>query len=462
RLALAGPVSSATARVTVGQSQDVRTSRSFADIMVSDPDVAVVSPLTDRSFSILGKKIGATRVTAYDQNKQPVKIFDVQVSYDLSGLSSAIVQFAGPGIKVSWINNHVLLSGVAADAATLDRAVMIARQFDKEAIDTVRVAQQQQVMLEVRFIEASRSASRELGVQWNAFSGNRGVVNIGDQAIATPAPGAQAGSVPLPVTSALSAAGVLSGGPPFGFAVGELIGGKNPLSASINALEQKGLARSLAEPNLVALSGDTASFLAGGEIPVPQVSATGTPSFAYQPYGVGLSFTPTVLKDGLINLVINPEVSEIDPSTTVTIAGSAVPGLTMRRASTTLELRDGQSFMLGGLLQDTGNTAQDQLPWVGNLPVLGALFRSSQYQKNETDLVIVVTPHIVRPLSPVAQVHTPLDGSLPANDIDFFLMGRAEVSPALVRLAAGAPNRPYVGHILDLPKQGGVYVSARN
>ncbi len=461
RLALAGPVSSATERVTVGQSQDVRTDRSFADIMVSDPDIAVVSPLTDRSFSILGKKIGATRVTAYDQNKFPVKIFNVQVSYDLSGLTSAIAQFAGAGIKVSWINNHVLLSGVASDAATLDRAVMIARQFDKDAINTVRVAQQQ-VMLEVRFIEVSRSASRELGVQWNAFSGNRGVVNVGDQAVATPAPGAQPSGVPLPVTDALSAAGVLSGTPPFGFAVGELLGGKNPLSVSINALEQKGLARSLAEPNLVALSGDTASFLAGGEIPVPQVSATGTPSFAYQPYGVGLSFTPTVLKDGLINLVINPEVSEIDPSTTVTIAGSAVPGLTMRKASTTLELRDGQSFMLGGLLQDTGNTAQDQLPWVGNLPVIGALFRSSQYQKNETDLVIVVTPHIVRPLSPVAQIHTPLDGTLPANDVDFFLMGRPEVSPALVRLAAGAPNRPYVGHILDLPKQGGVYVSARD
>jgi pilus assembly protein CpaC len=155
-------------------------------------------------------------------------------------------------------------------------------------------------------------------------------------------------------------------------------------------------------------------------------------------------------------------VSEIDPSTTVTIAGSAVPGLTMRKASTTLELHDGQSFMLGGLLQDNGTTAQDQLPWLGNLPVLGALFRSSQYQKNETDLVIVVTPHIVRPLSPVAQIHTPLDGSLPANDIDFFLMGRPEVSPALVRLAAGAPNRPYVGHILDLPKQGGIYVSAKD
>ena len=165
----------------------------------------------------------------------------------------------------------------------------------------------------------------------------------------------------------------------------------------------------------------------------------------------------------MINLVIKPEVSEIDTAHTVTVAGTSVPGLITRKASTTLELRDGQSFMLGGLLQNQTTTAQDQLPWVGDVPVLGALFRSSQYQKSETDLVILVTPHIVRPMAPNAPIRTPLDGSLPGNDLDFFLMGQAEVSPALVRLAAGAPYRPFVGHILDLPKKGGAYVvSAKN
>jgi pilus assembly protein CpaC len=134
----------------------------------------------------------------------------------------------------------------------------------------------------------------------------------------------------------------------------------------------------------------------------------------------------------------------------------------VRKASTTLELRDGQSFMLGGLLQNTSTTAQDQLPWVGDVPVLGTLFRSSQYQKKETDLVILVTPHIVHPLAPNAPIHTPLDSSLPANDIDFFLMGQAEVSPALARLAVGAMNRPYVGHILDLSRKEAIYVSAKD
>jgi pilus assembly protein CpaC len=185
-------------------------------------------------------------------------------------------------------------------------------------------------------------------------------------------------------------------------------------------------------------------------------------SIDYKPYGVGLSFTPTVLKDGLINLVIKPEVSQLDSGNPVQVAGISVPPLIVRRASTTLELRDGQSFMLAGLLQHTSATAQDQLPWVGDTPVLGALFRSSQYQKNETDLVILVTPHIVRPTRPNEPLHTPLDSSLPPNDIDFFLMGKPEVSPALARLAVGAMNRPYVGHILDMSRTGDNYVSARN
>lgn len=470
----------AIVRVTVGKSQDVRTDRSFADVMVSDPDVAVVSPLTDHSLSILGKKIGATRITVYDRDRQPVQIFDVTVSYDLSGLAGEIAQFAGSGIRISSVGNHIMLSGTAPDAATLDKAMLIARQFDKDAIDTVRVMQQQQVMLEVRFIEVSRQASRELGVQWNIFGGSA-VANIGSglpsNQLPVTAPGGafQQPGLKCPLStlcgganstasvgnaiSSVVAGGVLSGSSPYGFLVSQLT---NQLQLEVNALEQRGLARSLAEPNLVALSGDTASFLAGGQFPVPQAGSLGTVSFTYQPYGVGLSFTPTVLRDGLINLVIKPEVSEIDTSHTVTVAGTSVPGLITRKASTTLELRDGQSFMLGGLLQNTSLTAQNQLPWLGDMPVLGALFRSSEYQKHETDLVIVVTPHVVRPMSPANVVHSPLDNTLPGNDIDFFLMGKAEVSPALVRLAAGAVNRPYVGHVLDLPKKGGVYVSVRD
>ena len=468
-----------TVTVTVGKTEDVRTDQGLAKITVGDPDIADVSPLTDHSLSILGKKIGTTRVTVYDGDKKPVGIFDVEVAYDISRLASEIDRFTGGGIKVASINGRIMLSGMAPDAATLDKAVEIAREFGPDPINTVQVMQPQQVELDVRFIEIDRNASRDLGVQWNLF-GNSVLANVGSGLPANQLPitqpngsfqqlsaaGAGIGGPSLlpPGTngtplSPVTAAGLLSGAAPFGFLVGQL---SNKLQIAVNALEQNGAARSLAEPNLVALSGDTASFLAGGEFPVPEVGATGTPSFGFQPYGVGLSFTPTMLRNGIINLVIKPEVSQIDPTHTVTVAGTSVPGLITRKASTTLELRDGQSFMLGGLLQNTGTNDIDQLPWLGDIPVLGALFRSTEYQKNETDLVILVTPHIVHPMAPTDPKHTPLDNTLPPNDIDLFLMGQTEVNPELARIAAGAATRPYVGHVLDLPKNGDVYVSAKD
>jgi pilus assembly protein CpaC len=476
-IVLASPVHSAQVRVTVGKTADIRTDQNFANITVGDPDIADVSPLTDHSLSILGKKIGTTRVTVYDADHKPVGIFDVEVSYDISRLAAEIGHFTGGGIKVSSINGRILLSGTSPDAATLDKAVQIAGQFGPDPINTVQVMQPQQIELEVRFIEVDRNAGRDLGVQWNAF-GNSVLANSGNTSLpASQLPitqpngsfqqpaiagagvgGANVTASSLPI-SPVVAAGVLSGAAPFGFLVGQLT---NKLQVEVNALESKGAARLLAEPNLVTLSGETASFLAGGQIPIPEVGATGTPSFGFQPYGVGLSFTPTVLRDGVINLIVKPEVSEIDKTNGVTIAGTFVPGLTTRKASTTLELRDGQSFMLGGLLQSDGTNDIDQLPWLGDMPVLGALFRSTDYQKQETDLVILVTPHIVRPLAPTDPVHTPFDSSLPPNDVDLFLMGDTEVSPELARLAIGALNRPYVGHILDLPRNGGVYVTAKD
>jgi pilus assembly protein CpaC len=472
-IAFANPVHASTVTVILGKTQDVRTDAGLTDITVGDPDIADVSPLTDHSLSILGKKIGTTRVTVYNADKKPIGIFDIEVTYDTSRLSSEISQFTGGGIRVSSINGRIMLSGMSPDAATLDKAVEIARQFGPDPINTVQVMQPQQIMLEVRFIEVDRNASRDLGVQWNAF-GNSVLANTGSGLpasqlpITTPGgsfqqPGTAVGGAnvlanQLPI-SPVVAGGVLSAATPFGFLIGQL---SNKLQIEVNALEVQGAARLLAEPDLVTLSGETASFLAGGQIPVPEVGATGTPSFGFQPYGVGLSFTPTVLRNGVINLVVKPEVSEIDHTNAVTVAGTTVPALTTRKASTTLELHDGQSFMLGGLLQSDGTNNLNQLPWAGNLPVIGALFRSTDYQKNETDLVILVTPHIVRPLTPTDPIHTPLDGSLPPNDVDLFLMGETEVSPELARLAAGAATRPYVGHILDLPKNGDAYVSAKD
>jgi len=477
-ITLANAARTRSIMVTVGKTEDVRTDQSFIDILVGDPEVADVSPLTDHALSILGKKIGTTRVTVYGEGKKLVGVFDIEVSYDVSRLSTEIARFTGGGIRVASVNGRIMLTGTSPDAVTLDKAVVMARQFAPDIINTVQVMQPQQVVMEVRFVEATRQATRDLGVQWNMF-GSRTLANIGSQTaagrlpITTPGgsfqqPGVTVGGQNVPAAqlgiSSVVAAGVLSTvAPPFGFLVSRLIGGSSPLDVQLNALEQRGLIRNLAEPNLVALSGDTASFLAGGEYPVPVPGALGQVTIDYKKYGVGLSFTPTVLKTGVINIAIKPEVSQLDFAHTVQLSGISIPSLIVRRASTTVELRDGQSFVLGGLLQNNSQTAQQQLPWIGDVPVLGALFRSADYQKQETDLVIIVTPRIVRPLTPGDQIRTPLDNTLPANDIDLFLMGQPEVNPALARLAVGALSRPYVGHVLDLPKKGASYVvSAKN
>jgi pilus assembly protein CpaC len=458
---IVGAKRTASVNVTVGKAEDVRLDGNFVDVLVGDADIADVNPLTDRALSILGKKIGTTRVSVYGEGKKLIGIFDVEVSYDVSRLQLELKRLTNSSIRVTSVNGRLMLSGTSPDAVTLDRAVTIARQFAPQVINTVRVLRQQQVMLEVRFVEASRQAGRDLGIQWNIF-GKRVIANIGSRKDANLLPiTAPQSSTQIPAGE--TAAGILSGASPYGFMIGRILVGNMTIDSLINALEQKGLARTLAEPNLVALSGDTASFLAGGEYPVPVPGTLGQVTIDYKRYGVGLAFTPTVLDGGLINLKIEPEVSQLDSSHPVQVAGISVPPLIVRRASTTVELRDGQSFVIGGLLQNVGQSTIQQLPWLGNVPVLGALFRSASYQKNETDLAIIVTPHIVRPTRPGELVKTPLDFSLPPNDADVFLLGKTEIPRPAARRAAGSV-RPFVGHILDIPKlapKGAAHVAAK-
>jgi pilus assembly protein CpaC len=456
--------------VSIGKTEDVRTDASFVDLVVADPEIADIAPLTDKTLSILGRKSGTTRVSAYADGKKLVGVFDVEVTYDTSLLQATLNRrFPYARIKASSVNGRIMLTGAVQDAPTVDKAVTLARQFGPDVINSMSVLQPQQVMLEVRFIEANRQAGRELGVQWNSFSNNgRFLGNIGNRTAAsqlpiTPTgdsafkqPGVTSGGPnikpgDLPI-SQIVAAGVLSGTAPFGFLVGKLIA--NGLSADVlvNALEQKGMARALAEPNLTALSGDTASFLAGGEFPVPVPGTLGQVSIEYKRYGVGLAFTPTVLADGLINLKIEPEVSQLDSSHPVQVAGISVPPLIVRRASTTVELRDGQSFVIGGLLQSQGETAQQQLPWIGDVPILGALFRSAAYQKRETDLAIIVTPRLVRPARPGDNIATPFDASSPPNDVDLFLMGKPELPRATAKFVEGGVVRANTGHMLDMAR----------
>jgi pilus assembly protein CpaC len=451
-----------TVTVSVGKAEDVRLDTGFSDVVIGDAEIADVHPMTDKTLSILGKKLGTTRLSIYGEGKKLVGVFDVEVAYDTTLLQDELKRrFPSARIRVVAVNGRIMLTGSAPDGIVLDKAMMIARQFGPEVINSVSVDQPQQVMLEVRFIEASRQAGRELGVQWNVSprSGHsqRFLTNMGNNTTGLPVTTGTSGSI-----LDTAAAGIIgSSTSPFGYIAANMVAKGLNIDVMVNALEEKGLARKLAEPNLVALSGDTASFLAGGEYPIPVASNYGQITVDYKRYGVSLAFTPTVLSSGVINMKIEPEVSQIDSANAVSIAnGITVPALTVRRASTTVELRDGQSFVLAGLLQNDSTTMQQQFPWIGDVPVIGALFSSKSYQKNETDLVIIVTPRLVQPARPGSVLATPLDNTLPANDVDFFVNGKAEVRRTDVRATEGPRETPFTGHMLSFAK-GGAYAAAQ-
>lgn len=441
--------------VTLNKSRTFRLDKAFATAVVGSPDIADVLPLTDRSLYVQGKKIGTTNVSVYDPAMTLVGILDVEVALDERNLQEKIESTTGThGIRVSSSNGQVVLSGQAADAVAADRALLVAKALSPNGvINAMSIAPSQQVLLKVRFLEATRTAGRQLGVNWFAgnASGTAGV-NTGQGGLANSTPtNATPGGLTL-IQSAGTLAGTATA--PFGTALANVINRNGAsIDVLITALETQGLVRRLAEPNLMALSGDTAKFLAGGEFPVPiaSTSANGivTPTIDFKPFGVQLSFTPTVLAKGIINLRIAPEVSELDFANAVTISGTTIPSLVTRNAVTTVELRDGQSFAIAGLLQADNIRNRNQIPWLGSVPVLGQLFSSTSYQKDETDLVIIVTPQLVQPAAPGQRLATPLDDRLPSNDVDFFLMGRMEEKKATTGYVtnSGDVNGPY-GHII--------------
>lgn len=438
---------SSIVKISIGKSESVRTDGAFSEVIVSDPEIADAIPLTDRSISILGKKIGTARVSMYGEGKKLVGVYDVEVSYDTSRLGSELAQrFPSARFRVSSVNGRIMLAGTAPDAVTVDRAMMIAKQFGADVINSVRVNSPQQVLLEVRFVEAQRTATRDLGINWQAVSQQLASTGTNGVSLATGITG---------LTTGAAAA-------PFGSMLGSILGSGMKADVLLKALEERGAIRRLAEPNLIALSGDTASFLAGGEFPIPVSSTLGQVSIEFKKFGVGLAFTPTVLDDSQINLKIEPEVSQIDPTTVITLNGVTIPSLIVRRANTTVELRDGQSFAIAGLLQGNNEITQKQLPWIADVPVIGALARSAAFQKKETDLVIIVTPHLVRPARPGDVLRTPLDNSRPANDPELYLLGQAEITKPIERRLKGISDgrHPPLGHILDVPKPAQAVVPA--
>lgn len=438
----AGAASLSVVRST---SQTVRTDRAFTDIVVGDPDVADAVPLTDRSIYVLGKKVGVTSVSLYDAEKKLVGVVQVDVTQNAPRAAADIRRSVDGRVSVGTEAGRIVLNGEARDAVAADRAARIARSHGGDVINQMRVRGPQQVMLEVRFIEVSRSAGRDFGVRLQS-EGSRATTRSGNGQIGVLGFAATASALVNPAGSA-----------PFGTLLGQWVRDSTNIDILIQALEEQGVARRLAEPNLITMSGEKASFLAGGELPIPIAQSNNVTTIEYKKFGVGLTFTPTVLQGSLINLRIEPEVSQVDEASGSFRAGSiTIPRLIVSRASTVVELKSGQSFAIAGLLQNTSTTTTEQLPWLGDVPVLGTLFRSRSFQQKETELAIIVTPHLVQPTRPGERLRTPTDNTRPGNDVDQFLLGRSEVSRdgtprhGPINPLAAAHRAAGQGHILDL------------
>lgn len=439
--ARAASLQAGTLEVPLNKSQVVSADRVIAKAMIGSADIADILPVTDHSVYVLGKKMGTTSLTLYDGSGRVISIIDIAVGPDVQALRDQLHQLMpGENIDTQISNDTILLTGMVNSAGAADRAAQIARAYaGDKVINLLTLGSSQQVMLEVRFAEVNRTAGKDIGV--SAFvRSNSGKFSaaIGTGAQLTPGGGTVTTTVPLPgggttTVTSTDNSGVLGLSAitnTFGiFRQAFSLAGLN-IDATLNALETRGLAKTLAQPTLIALSGERASFLAGGEFPVPVAQQSGGTSTGnqaitveFKPFGVSLGFTPTVLGDKTISLVVEPEVSAIDPTASITVGNITIPGLRVRRASTTLELRDGESFAIAGLLQKDFQTTINQVPILGSIPIIGSLFRSSNFQKGETELLIVVTPHLVAPILP-GQVRLPTDRVADPSEANTFLLGQ--------------------------------------
>lgn len=425
--------------VPLNKSKILRMSEPFAELVVGNPDIIDVKPLTNKTLYVLGKELGSTNLAIYGSGKRLAAIIDIQVGHDIQTLKRRLYELMpNEKIEVRAVGGSVVLSGTVGDADKANRATALAKNLAGEQVtNLLKITGSQQVMLAVRFAEVKRSVGKALGFSHNVSTQGKNFVANGrtgqfaDPQETNGIPGIQLPTVLNPFIP--GDGGTLPLGQ-FGLFSASAKVGDFLIDSLLNALEEKGVATTLAEPNLIAMSGETATFLAGGEFPVPL--ATDDEVFIeFKQFGVSLAFTPTVLDENLINLVVAPEVSALDKSAGIISNGLSVPGLTTRRAKTTVELRHGQSFAIAGLLQDDFSDAASQLPWIGDVPVIGALARSTDYQRGETELVILVTPYLVQPSSD--PLLTPADTFGRPSEFELFLTGQVE---SRIRLLARGDN----------------------
>jgi pilus assembly protein CpaC len=426
-----GPLS-----LDAGKGTLVPLSEDATSVFIADPTIADVQVPSPKAVFVLGKKAGTTTLYVLGANNRTLVQRTVVVARDMLGVQSMLnARFPGMNIQASTGQGTLQISGQVHSSMDADAVVQAITPYlaEKEVlINRMTVDRPLQVQLRVRITEVDRNVTQQLGITWqslgnaagNFFGGiysGRAIYNLNQPL--TSASGAVTYPVNLPTNNAFSLFGA--------FKTNNV-----DIRALIDALNQEGLLTVLAEPNLVALSGQTASFLAGGEFPIPVSQTNGAISVEFKQFGVKLDFTPTVLDDRRISLKVRPEVSQIDTTASVTTGGITVPGLSVRRADTTVELGSGQSFAIGGLLQSNTQDIVSQIPGVGSIPILGKLFSSSNYQNNKTELVIMVTPYIVEPTDP-SRLRTPLDSlTSPSSDVEYSFRRTTGNEPA----QAGQPR----------------------
>ena len=416
-----------------GKSAIVELPVDVRDVLVSNPGVADAMLRSPRRIFILGLKNGSTDAVFFDNAGRRILTLDIRVDQDPTAVAQTINRIVpGSRVRVDAMNESLILSGQVESLAAADKAVQIARAAvgkPEMVLNMLSIAGKDQVMLKVRIVEMQRDVIKQLGFNLNAVVGNLGSTQF-----------------LLGTSASFGVNGALLGG---GTATLRNLGGRDQGQATLQAFERVGLVRTLAEPNLTAVSGESAKFLAGGEFPIPvSQDKDGGVGIEFKPFGVGLGFTPVVLSSGRIDLKISTEVSELTSqgafalTTPGTTASLTIPALIVRRAETAVELPSGGSMMIAGLLQEKTKQNLDSLPGMTTLPVLGSLFRSRDYLSGESELVIIVTPYIVGPTSS-DRLQTPVDGLQIADDASTLLLG--SLSRAYNATPATQPGRSYQG-----------------
>jgi pilus assembly protein CpaC len=411
--------------LTVGKSTIIQSPEPVKRVSLVSPEIADAMVLTPYQIYLMGKAPGLTNLTLWGTDNNVTAVVDLDVSPDISRLREVFHKLLPEEreMKITATHDHITLSGTVSSAASLSQVLSLVGPYaplDQEKkpkiINLLEVAGVHQVMLEVRVSEMSRSLLRRLGFNFNYISSSGSSLGLGMLNKLTSLPAAGFPSSGINVSDSVNA-------------IFRFLGDGTTWTVFIDALKEEGLLKILAEPTLITLSGKTASFLAGGEfpIPVPQSSGGGgtTITIEYKPFGIGLNFTPTVLGNKKIGMQVAPEVSDVDFTNAITTSGFVVPALTTRRISTTIELADGQSFAIAGLLKEDVREIVSKYPVLGDIPILGSLFRSSSFKKNETELIVIVTAHLVKPLDITKQT-LPTDAYVEPDDFEFYLLGNLE------------------------------------